>query len=238
MERETIEYRGKKYHRYPLSKRRQLRVYYWRHDAWKKPPFALHRQIWIDNNGEIPEGYVIHHKDNNPLNNDIDNLQLEEKGIHMSKHMLSEERRQKSIENGKKQSARLIKQLREWRENNPDIAHEVYSRNGKKQWKKAKKQLLKWCEDNKEKHREICSKNGKRNIVYLQAGLKKWREENPDLYKELNKNNIKSIIGEPKTAICKECGKTFTYRRKTGAKYCSNSCGAKSRRRNRLQPIS
>jgi hypothetical protein len=72
----TITYKGKKYHRDPKSKRRQHRVYYWRHDKWKEAPFPLHRQIWIDKNGPIPKGYIVHHKDDNPLNNSIGNLQL------------------------------------------------------------------------------------------------------------------------------------------------------------------
>lgn len=74
-DRITVEYKGKKYHRYPNSKRRQLRVYYWRHDKWKQSPVALHRQIYIDNFGEIPKGFHIHHKDGDPDNNSPDNLQ-------------------------------------------------------------------------------------------------------------------------------------------------------------------
>jgi hypothetical protein len=74
--KERIVYKGKKYNRYPESKRAQLRNYYWRHDKWKEPPFALHRQIWIDNFGDIPKGYIVHHKDGNTFNNNIENLQL------------------------------------------------------------------------------------------------------------------------------------------------------------------
>ena len=36
----------------------------------------LHRAVWEFYNGKIPIGYVIHHKDGNPENNDIENLQL------------------------------------------------------------------------------------------------------------------------------------------------------------------
>ena len=86
MERETIIYRGKKYHRYPKSSRRQLRVYFWRHDKWKEPPFALHRQIWIDNFGEIPKKFVVHHKDENPLNNELSNFELISFSSHASMH--------------------------------------------------------------------------------------------------------------------------------------------------------
>src|SRR3990167_472020 len=86
MERETVVYRGKKYHRYPESKRRQLRVYFWRHDTWKAAPFALHRQIWIDNFGTIPPKHHIHHKDGNPLNNETYNLECISAFTHLSEH--------------------------------------------------------------------------------------------------------------------------------------------------------
>lgn len=90
----TIEYNGKKYHRYPDSKRRQLRVYYWRHDKWKSPPVALHRQIFEDHYGPIPKGYHIHHIDGNTENNSIDNLQVLPARVHATvylKEMTSDE---------------------------------------------------------------------------------------------------------------------------------------------------
>ena len=37
---------------------------------------TLHRFIWQYVNGEIPDGYEIHHRDLNHDNNDISNLQL------------------------------------------------------------------------------------------------------------------------------------------------------------------
>lgn len=45
-----------------------------------------HVVVWESHFGKIPEGYQIHHKDGNKLNNDIENLQLvtplEHKRIH------------------------------------------------------------------------------------------------------------------------------------------------------------
>ena len=99
MERETILYRGKEYHRYPISKRRQLCIYYWKNDKWKQSPKALHRQIYEDNYGEIPKGYIIHHKDNNPLNNAIDNLEILSRKKHQSTHMSTQENKKKARDN-------------------------------------------------------------------------------------------------------------------------------------------
>ena len=86
MEPEVVEYRGKAYRRYPQSERRQLRVYYWHHGEWKEPPVALHRQLWLDNNGPIPAGMVVHHKDGNPFNNEFGNLELVPKRAHSALH--------------------------------------------------------------------------------------------------------------------------------------------------------
>lgn len=97
MERETIMYRGRKYHRYPQSKRRHLRVYYWRHTEYI--PKALHRQMYEDKCGEIPKGYVVHHKDGDPLNNSISNLEVMPRGRHQSEHCQTDKRKQQSINN-------------------------------------------------------------------------------------------------------------------------------------------
>lgn len=94
MEKETIEYKGQKYHRYPNSSRRQLRFYFWRHSKWKEAPQALHREIWKDNFGDIPKGFVVHHKDDNTLNNDISNLELLSNSKHHSLHMMKPEKRE------------------------------------------------------------------------------------------------------------------------------------------------
>ncbi len=50
----------------------------------------LHRLIWEEHYGEIPKGYVIHHKDKNPQNNCILNLQLMTKEEHISLHTQGE----------------------------------------------------------------------------------------------------------------------------------------------------
>lgn len=51
-----------------------------------KKSVLLHRIIWTLVNGAIPDGYVIHHKDEDRTNNRIDNLGILEKGKHHSLH--------------------------------------------------------------------------------------------------------------------------------------------------------
>ena len=52
---------------------------------WKRPR-RLHQCVWEHYNGPIPEGYQVHHKDFNPDNNDIDNLELLTKEEHLKYH--------------------------------------------------------------------------------------------------------------------------------------------------------
>jgi hypothetical protein len=46
----------------------------------------LHRLLWEDYFGPIPEGYFIHHIDENPINNTLPNLQLMSEHEHKSLH--------------------------------------------------------------------------------------------------------------------------------------------------------
>lgn len=79
-----IEYKGVVYRRYPESKNRTHRVYYQHHGEWKKTPVFLHRKIYEDYFGPIPEGYHIHHKDGDTENNSPNNLKAISQKEHMS----------------------------------------------------------------------------------------------------------------------------------------------------------
>lgn len=66
--------------------------YYW----WKVPcnqgkyqagrSVSMHRYVWEYYNGDIPDGYQIHHKDHNRANNDISNLEMVETTEHCRYH--------------------------------------------------------------------------------------------------------------------------------------------------------
>lgn len=47
-----------------------------------------HRLVWESNFGKIPNGYEVHHKDGNKLNNNIENLELVKKGEHQHIHAI------------------------------------------------------------------------------------------------------------------------------------------------------
>lgn len=80
MDRETIIFDGRAFHRWPNHAKRHRRVYYWAHRG------SLHRAIWEKANGPIPPKHFIHHVDHNPLNNDLANLALVAAGEHTKLH--------------------------------------------------------------------------------------------------------------------------------------------------------
>lgn len=51
--------------------------------------FLAHRVIWEMNNGKIPEGLVIDHKDHNTANNRLDNLRLTSQTLNVRNNALS-----------------------------------------------------------------------------------------------------------------------------------------------------
>ena len=59
-------------------------------DSNERHTVRNHRIIWEVVNGEIPQGYDIHHIDGNRANNTISNLQLKESSEHKSHHFSSQ----------------------------------------------------------------------------------------------------------------------------------------------------
>jgi len=81
----VVRYRGKIYRRYPDSDRWNDRVYF-KTNGFEGTPRYLHRTVYEDCFGPIPDGHDVHHKDGNPLNNKIDNLELIPEFDHGSEH--------------------------------------------------------------------------------------------------------------------------------------------------------
>lgn len=68
----TVTYRGVIYKRNPKAKQRAHRVYY--NAPRGSDRDTLHRDIYRDHHGQIPDGWHVHHVDENPLNNHPSNL--------------------------------------------------------------------------------------------------------------------------------------------------------------------
>ena len=55
--------------------------HYFQHDGQR-----LHREVWKAHYGDIPDGYEVHHKDQDRANNQIENLELMDGREHNSMH--------------------------------------------------------------------------------------------------------------------------------------------------------
>lgn len=79
---ETITVGGITWRRYPNAKNLSDRSYF-KKTFRDGTVVSLHRWVWKQHHGEIPEGCHIHHKDGDTGNNDISNLEC----LHSSDHL-------------------------------------------------------------------------------------------------------------------------------------------------------
>src|SRR5882762_4320127 len=101
MARETIIFDGKPFHRYPESKQASHRNYFMGY--WREKKIYLHRAVWEKANGPVPEGFHVHHKDGNPANNKLTNLEC----INEQEHWDAHEEERKTHANSPGQMAHL-----------------------------------------------------------------------------------------------------------------------------------
>lgn len=87
---ERIEWNGWKYRRYPESEHKTDRDYFKRSIEYGCA--YLHRDVWEHHNGPIPDGYEIHHADEDTTNNCISNLSAKTPREHKAKHPFDDER--------------------------------------------------------------------------------------------------------------------------------------------------
>lgn len=87
---EKILFRGKVFTRYLDTKNIHKKDYFYGEvydrTIGRSKKVSLHRYIWMTYNGPIPSDHVIHHKDGNKLNNDIENLECVPERDHLSKY--------------------------------------------------------------------------------------------------------------------------------------------------------
>lgn len=91
----------------------------------------LHRTVWEYHNGEIPDGYHVHHIDEDRSNNQISNLKLVEASDHLSGHMRKPERIAKS----RKDVRKAIEKAPEWHKS--DAGQDWHSTHAKEYWANA-----------------------------------------------------------------------------------------------------
>lgn len=76
-----------------------------------KPTLNAHK-VWLEYNkmDKLPKGFVIHHKDENPLNDDISNLRLMRREDHNYLHQVLDRERMLVKENVRRLKDKIIKE--------------------------------------------------------------------------------------------------------------------------------
>jgi hypothetical protein len=167
----------------------------------------MHRYVWKYYNGDIPDGYHVHHVDGDKSNNDIKNLQLIKKEEHLSMHAKTyHEENKEFVKKNLRENAQP--KAREWHKS--EAGHEYH----KEQYKKGLKnffenKVVKTCEQCGKDFETINTK--KPRFCSANCRSKNRRESGVD--------------NEERT--CANCGKIFIVNKYKKTKTCSRSCTKK-----------
>lgn len=209
--REEVWFQGIKFVRYPDAKRIAHRRYYKPHGGHIGAGVqALHQEVWKAANGPIPKGFQVHHKDGNPGNNEISNLELLTSAQHHAEH-----RRMPTfnLERAKRSMDWARKFAPKWHRSKGGRAW--HGKHGRGSWVGRQPEAVPCSE---------CGENmntffrHKRNFCSERCTMRYHR-----------KAGTYSATGN-----CAGCGKEFSYYKYLKQRYCSRSCAAKAKKPRRL----
>lgn len=193
---DAVAFQGVTYRRYPDAPRRRDRVYFTATGGQ-----TLHRAIWEAHHGPVPEGCHVHHKDQDPLNNDISNLQCMSSSPHLALH--SRQSGKIAVESGHLDRIRDL--TKEW--HGSEEGRAWHSEHGREIWQK------------KEPTRHVCEQCGAAFEVtsVQQTGIR------------FCSNNCKSQWRrdsgvDDETRQCVKCGGDYRVNRYSYRRYCSKAC--------------
>jgi len=160
----------------------------------------LHREVWRDHNGEIPEGHVIHHKDDDPSNNDIGNLECLSPEEHAEQHP--------KWGGGAPRAA--IEAAREWHQS--EEGREWHAKHWERTLAEAFEATEKVCQQCGELFPDLSPHDGAKFCT--DACKAKHRRQT-------------GVDDEDRE--CGWCGDSFTANKYSDTRTCSRSCGAQLR---------
>ena len=166
----------------------------------------LHRYVWEFHNGPIPNGFEIHHIDEDVSNNQIENLRILKKGEHSSLHSSSEQKRKRMSDLGK----RYQKRTAEWHGSESGIEWH------RQHYQKNKHKLHKLVE-------KVCSFCGK-TFVAVNVGSDTAFCSNNCTSKHRRASGIDNV-----ERVCVFCGKKFSINKYSKTASCSKSCAQRYR---------
>lgn len=204
--KESITFNGIVFTRYPDSPRPELKKYYTCGSKFfKLGIFRLHREVWKSVNGEIPAGHHIHHKDGNPLNNDISNLECISGEQHRAEHRPMLVARGKS-EAGRKRIAKAAEFAKIW--HGSLAGRKWHRKHAKKIW------------ENRGYVEKNCGQCGQSFRVVDLAATKAMFCSNAC------KSAKRRESGKDRASFkCGACGKDFIKNKFDRKKTCSRACG-------------
>lgn len=118
--KDVVVFNGILFTRYPDAKSRSTRLYYYPSlKNQKKGIGCLHVEIYKTHFGAVPDGFHVHHRDTNPLNNAPDNLLCLSASDHNKAHA-EDASRKEFMERASRRFRRLQRQQVEWRTQTPE----------------------------------------------------------------------------------------------------------------------
>jgi hypothetical protein len=163
----------------------------------------LHRAIWSDHYGAIPDGHIIHHKDHDWRNNNIENLELMELRKHLSDHAKELHSNSEYIKQNKESLLKAQESAKIWHASEEGLAW--HKKHGKECWidRKLHKVNCIVCKKEVETpfptRTKYCSKSCRQKIDYQKH--------------KTDKRN------------CCVCNKEFLANKYTKVMACSRKCG-------------
>ncbi|MCD7735294.1 MAG: HNH endonuclease [Clostridiales bacterium] len=168
----------------------------------------LHVYVWRKAHGDIPEGYHIHHKDENKRNNEPENLACIPGTLHESFH-------------GKEYSVNHREaQLKNLRENATPSAKAWHSSDAGRAWhsEHAKQNI-----QNMEKKEYVCQYCGRTYFCLPVGGEKKFCSNACKM-----RARYESGV-DNETRKCAACGKVFSVNKYAKTRCCSRQCAVQLR---------
>ena len=182
-----------------LSFRRDKRTGYYLNAKTHK---RLHKYVWEYFNGEVPEGYHVHHIDGDKTHNEIENLALMEKSEHVRWHNanMTDERKIAATDN---LAQNAMPKAREWHQ----------SVEGRE-----------WHKRHYEQYKELFNK--RQTCICAVCG----KEFEGDAKSKYCSNNCKAAARrasgvDNEERRCAVCGKVFYANKYSKQKTCSRECG-------------
>lgn len=203
---ETVEYRGLTFRRYPDATGWADRNYY---RVTAPGVEALHREVYKDHFGAIPDGCDVHHRDGDTSNNDPSNLECLTSEEHQRIHAAASRERGSTPE-WREHLERIRPLTVEWHRS--EAGRQWHREHGARTW------------DGKEPHAAICEHCGAEFATRATHGNGRFCSNNCKT-KWRKASGVDDVERQ-----CAACGSTFTVNRYSATKCCSRSCAWTLRR--------